>query len=69
MKACPHCGSNIGLYSKELARYDQYYKFTGEPDGFSDLCSIVKRKTTPLYCYVCDRKVTTWEKLVEDSNG
>lgn len=60
---CQFCGSDLGLYSKEIARYDQYYTYKGEPDGYSDISNIVRRKTTPLYCVHCDKRVTTLEKL------
>lgn len=62
---CPFCGSNSGLYSKETARYDQFYTYEGEPDGYSDISNTAVRKTTPLYCIYCDKRVTTLEKLEE----
>lgn len=65
MDKCPHCGSDDGLFSKEVAKYDQYYNFDGSPSGYSDLDRIVKRKGTPLYCVYCGKKVTTLEKLEE----
>ena len=63
MDCCPYCGSRGGLYSKEIARYAQFYTFNGEEDGFSDLDTVVKRKTTPLYCVCCDKRVAVLEKL------
>lgn len=69
MDKCPHCGSDAGLFSKETARYEQYYKFNGEPNGYSDLDRVCTRKTTPLYCVYCGRRVTTLEKLEEGGAG
>lgn len=63
MNECPYCGSNAGLFSKETGKYDQYYKFDGEPAGYSDIDRIIRRKTTPLYCIYCGKRVTTLEKL------
>ena len=36
MKKCPYCGSIVGLFSKETVKFDQYYKFTGEVNGYGD---------------------------------
>ena len=63
MDKCPYCGSEDGLFSKELTRYEQYYKFNGEPDGYSEFDNIIRRKSTPLYCVKCYRRITTLEKL------
>lgn len=65
MDRCPYCGSTTGLFCKEIARYSQFYKFNGEPDGYSELDIVVRRKSTPLYCCFCEKKVTTLEKLEE----
>ncbi len=65
MDRCPFCGSDAGLFSKELGRYDQFYTISGEANGYSDIERIVRRKTTPLYCICCGKKVTTLEKLEE----
>ena len=65
MESCPYCGAKTGLYSKETASFDQFYTFDGEMDGYSDLRIKSYRKTTPLYCLHCDKKVTTLEKLEE----
>lgn len=65
MDKCPYCGSGDGLFSKELTRYEQYYKFDGEPDGYSEFDNIVRRKSTPLYCICCGKRVTTLEKIGE----
>lgn len=72
LKCCPHCGSDLGLYSKEYVRYDQFYKYDGTPDGYSDsdqLPATFRRKTTPLYCCNCDKRVTTLEKLTEGKDN
>lgn len=63
---CPYCGKESNLYSKEFAKYDQYYTYEGVPDGYSDLKHTDKRVTTPLYCSECDRRITTLEKLEGD---
>lgn len=66
IKQCPHCGSDYGLYSKEYVRYDQYYKFDGTEDGygeFGQLDQSIHRKSTPVYCLHCDKRVTTLEQL------
>lgn len=63
IKQCPHCGAENGLYSKEYVHYEQYYTFDGESDGFGELSQLQKRKSTPLYCSACEKKVTTLEKL------
>lgn len=67
LTCCPHCGSNRGLYSIEQVRFDQYYTFSGEPNGYSEFSQIgtsARRMLTPLYCMICDRKVTTAEHLI-----
>lgn len=68
LTCCPHCGENLGLFSKETAKYDQYYKFDGSQDGYSEFHSIAIRATTPLYCVHCEKRVTTLEKLMEDQS-
>lgn len=66
IEKCPHCGEEYGLFSKEYVQYEQYYTFEGEVDGYSEFkqlsCSM-NRKTTPLYCCRCEKKVTTLEEL------
>lgn len=65
MNKCPFCGSSMGLYSKEIARYSQFYNFDGDTDGYSELddLMVTRRKSTPLYCKNCDKRVGTYEKL------
>jgi len=65
MNKCPYCGSCWGLYSKEVARYCQFYKFNGDTAGYSELddLMVTMRKSTPLYCQKCDKRVGTYEKL------
>lgn len=65
MDRCPYCGSTVGLFSKEMVRYSQYYKFDGEPDGYSEFDTVKVRKTTPLYCISCEKRITTYQKLEE----
>ena len=62
---CKGCGSTSGLYSKEYAQYSQYYTWDGEADGYSDLDIVSHRKSTPLYCLRCGKKITTLEKMQE----
>lgn len=63
MNKCPYCGSSMGLYSKEVVRYCQFYKFNGDADGYSEFDDLKVRKSTPLYCQQCDKRVGTYEKL------
>ena len=68
IERCPYCGSDYGLFSRECVTYDQYYKFSGEPDGYGDSDTYGftnSRKTRPLYCIKCGKKVTTLEKLTD----
>ena len=66
IEKCPHCGAKTGLFSKEYVSYEQYYTLDGDCDGYSEFkqlpCSM-NRKTTPLYCLNCEKKVTTLEKF------
>ena len=65
---CPYCGSEDGLFSRECVTYDQFYKFNGEAAGYSDSDTYGftnKRKSRPLYCLKCCKKVTTLEKLTD----
>ena len=66
MKKCPYCGSIVGLFSKETVKFDQYYKFTGEVNGYGDPVRVIKRNGTPLYCLTCKKRVTTLEELKEN---
>ena len=66
MDKCPHCGSNYGLYSKEHVTFEQYYGFDGEEDGYSEFHYINKRRSTPLYCMDCHKRVITHEQLLEE---
>lgn len=63
MTNCPYCGSNDGLFSNESVAYQQYYKFSGEPNYCSEFHSTKRRKGTPLYCLCCEKRVTTLEKI------
>lgn len=63
MDKCPYCGSEMGLFSKEVGRFDQYYRFNGEPGGYSDLDVVCRRKSTPLYCIKCRKRVTTLQEI------
>ena len=64
MDKCPYCGGDSGLYSKERQyEFDQYYRFDGEPDGYSELSSRVYRKTIPLYCQDCNKYIGKYDKL------
>lgn len=69
MTCCPHCGSTDGLYSKETAKYHQYYTLDGTPNGYSDHDYLLHRGQTVLYCIACDKKVTTLEKLEENKQA
>lgn len=72
LECCPHCGSDFGLFSKRYVKYEQYYKFDGDPDGHSELWptdATYRRKTTPLYCLNCGKRVTTLEKLEMKEGG
>lgn len=60
---CPYCGSNYGLYSTNRVIIDYYYDFDGNYVGKSDEQPIVRRKTEPLYCQVCNKKVGVKHKL------
>lgn len=67
-KICPHCGETLYLFSIEHARYTQYYTADGEPDGYGELDQIgtsLKRKSTPVYCQNCERRVGTLERILE----
>ena len=68
MNKCPHCGSDLGVYSKEYVRYAQFYDWDGEPDSYSDPEDLRYRKTTPVYCIKCDKYVCKLKKLMEESN-
>ncbi len=63
MDKCPYCESKMGLFSKEVGRFDQYYGFNGEPSGYSDLDVVCRRKSTPLYCKKCGKRVTTLQEI------
>lgn len=68
LDCCPHCGSTDGLFSRECVTYDQYYKFNGEPAGYSDSDTYGftnNRKSRPLYCTKCRKRVTTLAKLTD----
>jgi len=63
IKQCPFCGSTAGLYSKEIVKYEQYYGYDGEPIGCSDNYDMTRRKSTPLYCQDCNKKIGTYENM------
>ena len=66
IKYCPHCGSTYGMYSKEYFYGEEYYRFPdGEHEGHSELSDISKRKSRPLYCIDCNKRITTLERLIE----
>ena len=65
IEKCPHCGSTDGVYSKEVMRYDQYYDYNGEEIGSSEGISWKYRKTTPLYCIDCHKRIGTYEKMFQ----
>lgn len=69
IECCPHCGSRNGLYSKECVRYVQFYKWDGEPDGYSEFDSIRYRKSVPLYCSKCNKRVGVAEKLFAEERS
>lgn len=60
---CPVCGSNDGFYSKEYVTYCQMYDENGECTHFGDMINVSKRKSIPLYCIDCNKRVTTLDKL------
>ena len=60
---CPHCGKSSVLYSNEYVKYQQYYNYNGEHCGYSDYEHTDKRKSTPLYCLECGKKVATLDEL------
>lgn len=55
-----------GLFSNEHVRYVQYYTFGGAEADAGEFVSENRRKSTPVYCMHCGRKVTTMEKLMEE---
>ena len=61
---CTKCGGKSGLFSKETAKYDQYYDFNGIENGYSDLDRELHRGNTNLYCLDCGKVVTTLEALL-----
>lgn len=66
---CPYCGSSCGLYSIEYVSYPQYYDFNGEENGYGEFTrasTSARRKSTPVYCQNCEKRITTLEKLLED---
>ena len=66
IEKCPHCNGKYGLFSKEYVSYEQYYTYDGECDGYSEFKQTgtsISRKSTPLYCLKCEKKVTTLEEL------
>lgn len=71
-KTCPFCGDDLALYSIETVSYPQYYTLDGEPDGygeFSQIGSSNRRKTTPLYCINCEKRITTLEELLKEGDA
>lgn len=64
---CPHCGSSDGLYSKEYVFFQQFYKFDGDADGYSDFSPLKRRKIVPLYCCRCNKYVINHKKLMDES--
>ena len=67
MNKCPYCGAEDYLYSIEHMRYEQYYDYNGEPQGYSDGSDPrPPRKNVPLYCVNCGKRVTTL-KALEDA--
>lgn len=65
IERCPHCGSKMGMYSKEYLYGEEFYTFPyGESDGYSELSYINRRKSRPLYCRNCNKRITTLEKLM-----
>lgn len=66
MKCCPFCGSGEGLFSNERVRYVQYYTFGGAETDAGEFVSENRRKSTPVYCIHCGRRVATMEKLMEE---
>jgi len=64
---CPRCGNNKSFYSIHYCVVEQYYNGDGEEDGCSDVCDSLnynmRRKSTPIYCLYCKKKVSTEEIL------
>lgn len=68
MDKCPFCGDTWGLYSIHTTKFEQYYNFKGEGTGHSEPDDVTKRKSLPLYCMNCNKKITTFEKLILSEN-
>lgn len=57
---CPYCGSDRWLYSKFTGL--QLYNYDGNPCGYdTEYCGATETKS--LWCYNCNRKVTTRDKM------
>lgn len=53
MKKCPKCGSDKGVFTTFTGT--QYYKWNGEPNGYSDN---IERESKFARCVVCNHKIS-----------
>ena len=64
MDKCPMCGSDYGLYTKHYGvRYDQYYTFKGDTDGYGELSEDSYHKDKKVYCCDCHKFIGMYSKL------